>query len=108
MKSFMVGVSLLAAAMLVSLTAAEGQFAVRSSVLGNGGAATGDGNRYLNSTLGQPAIGLVSDPTYSQGVGYWYLVRGVTTTGPMTYQALYDSQVGLRDPEIEAAPSTCP
>jgi gingipain R len=42
------------------------------------------------------------------GSGYWYLVRGVTTDGPMTYQALYDSQVGLRDPEIEAAAAACP
>ena len=48
----------------------------------------------------------VGDPP--AGMAYWYLVRGVATTGPMTYQALYDSQVGLRDPEIAAAPSTCP
>jgi gingipain R len=42
------------------------------------------------------------------GTGHWYLVRGVSTTGPMTFQALYDSQVGLRDPEIDAAIGTCP
>jgi hypothetical protein len=42
------------------------------------------------------------------GDGYWFLVRGDSTEGPMSYQALYPSQVGLRDEEIVASGYDCP
>ena len=42
------------------------------------------------------------------GRGWWILVRGSTADGPMTYQALYPSQVGLRDEEIAASGAACP
>ena len=50
------------------------------------------------------AMGL--DPT--PGNGYWFLVRGNSTQGHMSYQALYPSQVGLRDDEIGASGNDCP
>jgi len=42
------------------------------------------------------------------GRGWWMLVRGDSTAGPMTYQALYPSQVGLRDEAIAASGAACP
>ncbi len=42
------------------------------------------------------------------GEGWWVLVRGVADGDPMTWESLADSQVGLRDDEIDASPNTCP
>jgi gingipain R len=42
------------------------------------------------------------------GQGHWILVRGVSSQGPMTFQALYPSQVGLRDEEIQGSGVGCP
>jgi hypothetical protein len=50
------------------------------------------------------ALGL--DPT--PGNGYWFLVRGNSTQGHLSYQALYPSQVDLRDDEIIASGNDCP
>ena len=44
----------------------------------------------------------------SPGEGHWILVRAVTETGPLTYQALAGVQAGTRDEEISAAAATCP
>jgi hypothetical protein len=43
------------------------------------------------------------------GTGYWFVVRGVTASGAMTYQPLEGpTQVGVRDDEINAATGSCP
>jgi hypothetical protein len=42
------------------------------------------------------------------GGGSWYLVRGVNCGGGGTYNSDSASQIGNRDPEIAAAPETCP
>jgi len=41
------------------------------------------------------------------GDAFWYLVRGVTTAGALTYNSPGHSQVGLRDAEIDASPFSC-
>jgi len=46
--------------------------------------------------------------TPAAGEGWWVLVRGVADGDPMTWESLADSQVGLRDDEIDAAPGSCP
>ena len=44
------------------------------------------------------------------GLGFWFLVRAVDSTGPLTYQPLdgSGSQVGMRDAEIDASGASCP
>jgi hypothetical protein len=42
------------------------------------------------------------------GEGWWFLVRGICSEGPMTYQSLAGNQVGVRDEEIEASGVACP
>ena len=51
------------------------------------------------------SVGYDDDP--AEGEAQWILVRGVSTAGPMTFESLADTQVGLRDDEINAA-ATCP
>lgn len=41
------------------------------------------------------------------GTAWWFLVRGLTSAGPLTYQDLDPSQVGARDAEIAASANTC-
>jgi hypothetical protein len=48
------------------------------------------------------------DENPGPGQGHWILVRGVSSEGPITYQALYSSQVGVRDEEIQASAAGCP
>jgi len=67
-------------------------------------AAATEGCEAMDVTGTSSAFGL--DPL--PGHGYWYLVRGNSTEGPMSYQVLYPSQVGLRDEEIEASGVACP
>jgi hypothetical protein len=73
----------------------------------------GSGGDYAAATMACEASGVAGtsaamslDP--GPGDGYWYLVRGNSTQGPMSYQALYPSQVGLRDDEISASGNDCP
>jgi len=40
--------------------------------------------------------------------GFWYLVRGVSVTGGLSYESMLPSQVGQRDAEIDAAAQSCP
>jgi hypothetical protein len=56
--------------------------------------------------VGGTSVGYDGDP--DPGQGHWILVRGVSSQGPMTYQALYPSQVGLRDEEIQGSAASCP
>jgi hypothetical protein len=52
----------------------------------------------------------VDDPNQPPaGQVWWYLVRGICSEGPMTYQNLAGgNQVGVRDAEIEASGVSCP
>jgi len=52
-------------------------------------------------------LGYTETPA-SPGEGHWILVRAVTDTGPLTYQALAGIQAGMRDEEISAAAAACP
>jgi hypothetical protein len=49
-----------------------------------------------------------TDGPQEEGEGWWYLVRGVSASGPMTYQSLHPSQQGVRDDEIEVSGAACP
>jgi hypothetical protein len=40
--------------------------------------------------------------------GVWYLVRGVSVTGGLSYESMIPSQVGQRDAEIDADAQSCP
>ena len=42
-----------------------------------------------------------------EGEALWILVRGESASGPMTFESLSATQVGLRDAEI-AAGGACP
>ncbi len=75
MKLMKISFVLLALAMgLVFQQSAEAQYAISKSVFGNGGTTVSNGHRIMG-TLGQPAIGVSSNPSnnivYS---GFWYTV----------------------------------
>lgn len=55
-----------------------------------------------------PGLELPHSAVPAPGQGAWFLVRGVASSEPLTYQELSNSQVGTRDPEIAAAPTHCP
>lgn len=82
-------------------------------VRGDLGMLLGSGGDYAAATQACEASG-VADTTVSLGLdpspgsGHWFLVRGNSTQGHMSYQALYPSQVGLRDDEISASGNDCP
>jgi hypothetical protein len=42
------------------------------------------------------------------GSGIWYVTRGVSCGGAGTYNEVAGSQIGNRDPEINASPNSCP
>lgn len=46
---------------------------VSTSVFGNGGAVLSDSSYCIVGTLGQPIIGVVQNPSNTNGVGFWYL-----------------------------------
>ncbi len=49
------------------------QYQIPISVLGGGGRPIADDTLFLNGTVGQAAIGVVTDTTYVNEVGFWYL-----------------------------------
>ncbi len=55
------------------------QYSIPYSVLGNGGGEASDSSYNVNGTVGQPAIGAVSDSSYTNGVGFWYLQNYLLT-----------------------------
>ena len=57
-----------------------------------------------NDTL---STDLDSPETPLPGQGEWFLVRGVSTSGAMTYNSPGNSQVGSRDAEIAASAGAC-
>jgi len=69
----------------------------------------GDFTAATNACLGENVAGttLPNTPEPSPGEGHWFLVRGVSLSGPMTYQSLAGDQIGLRDAEINAAAASC-
>jgi hypothetical protein len=96
----------------LSWTAVQGAVAY-DVVRGDLDTLVASGGDYTVATQGCEAADVAAtsvtlglDP--APGTGQWYLVRGDSTQGPMTYQALYPSQVGLRDEEIQASGVACP
>lgn len=63
-----------------------------------------------DACLGDDMVGteLSYSETPAPGQGHWFLVRGISSSGPMTYQTLVGDQVGLRDDEINASSASCP
>ncbi|GAB4368277.1 MAG: hypothetical protein Kow0042_09360 [Calditrichia bacterium] len=50
------------------------QYAVSQSVFGSGGGVTSGSGYRIIGTLGQPAIGETSNPSYINKAGFWYVV----------------------------------
>ena len=73
---------------------------------GSGGDFTVATDGCIAENLGATALSHTGDNPPS-GSGFWYLVRGVATAGNLTYDAPGNSQVGLRDAEIDASPVSC-
>lgn len=73
-------------------------------------ATGGDFSQSTETCVGNNVPG--STLTYSEvpppDTGKWFLVRGVSLSGPMTWQTLAGPQTGLRDAEIAAAGASCP
>lgn len=57
----------------------EAQYALQHSVVGNGGAALGNGSYRIAGTIGQPLIGVTSSPSAMTEIGFWYLAGGSIT-----------------------------
>ena len=62
-----------------------------------------EGCLYDDTTLDSTLVALFPGP----GEGYWFLARGAECDGG-PYETYLSGQVGLRDAEIDAAPSACP
>lgn len=76
-------------------------------LLSNGGDFTEATEECLANDRQSTQLPYSIDPV--PGVGHWFLVRGVTSTGDnLTYDSPGCSQVGLRDDEIDAALDSCP
>jgi uncharacterized membrane protein len=82
---------------------ARGSLAILRSSHGNFSAAATD-------CLENDLTGTSSDDADMPGAGdgFWYLVRAVNCGGSATFDSGAPSQVGSRDAEIQASPSTCP
>lgn len=71
MKRWMVLALLASAGLLANAPSAAASMVLARSVLGNGGAPAAVGSMNVNSTVGQPAIGLSLRPSMSVCHGYW-------------------------------------
>lgn len=82
-------------------------------VRGSLGSLRSSGGNFTSATLGCLGnnVTTTSVPytnTPAAGAGEWVLVRGVSCTGPGTYDEAQPGQQGARDAEINAAASACP
>ncbi|MDZ7338120.1 MAG: T9SS type A sorting domain-containing protein [candidate division KSB1 bacterium] len=68
----------LATALILQHDAAA-QYQVAQSVVGSGGGAIGNASYRVVSTVGQPAIGVLSGVSHINGVGFWYASGGLIT-----------------------------
>jgi len=57
----------------------EAQNQVPASVLGTGGAAISNSSHRIAGTLGQPLIGVLSNSSNANNVGFWYLSGDIIT-----------------------------
>lgn len=71
-----------AAAIFFAADRAQAQFTLVKSVVGNGGAPSTNGTFVLNGTVGQAAIGPVTNSSFFHGIGFWY-----PTDGPSSVDA---------------------
>jgi len=58
-----------------------GQAELRKEVVAAGGGTVSSANHTMRLTLGQPAVGQVSDTTYDLNIGFWY--GGVMSPSPV-------------------------
>jgi hypothetical protein len=70
MKRILFGLAI-AAGLLASGTA-HAQFTMVKNVVGNGGSPSTNGTFVMNGTVGQAAIGFVTNTTFTHGIGFWY------------------------------------
>lgn len=83
MRRILLGLALVAAA-IVAAPAANAQFTLVKSVVGNGGSTMSNGSLTMNGTVGQAAIGFVTSASFTHGIGFWYpsLVTGSVDATP--------------------------
>ena len=62
---------------------AEAQLVITESVFGNGGDLIDNNNNRVNSTVGQAAIGVMSNANNTMLVGFWHVVARLTNTPPV-------------------------
>ena len=74
---------------------------------GSGGDFTIATQECLANDIEEDFLPLFQDPD-SPGEGFWFLVRSSTPGENATYDSGEASQIGSRDPEIEASPFSCP
>ena len=55
------------------------QYAVKNGVFGNGGSVVCNPDNQLHGTIGQPAIGVTQNSSYSNQIGFWHQVGGLVT-----------------------------
>ncbi len=65
--------------LLGSLTDIFPQYAINKSVTGNGSSFMQNGSQVVNGTLGQTLIGMNTNSTQQNHIGFWYQVNSVVT-----------------------------
>jgi hypothetical protein len=67
-------------ACVLPLQNAKAQNKVPHHVIGNGGIAVNNASYRLNGTVGQPGIGVISNPSHINEAGFWYQAQDFITT----------------------------
>jgi hypothetical protein len=80
MTKFMPFLLLILVLGLICQPSADAQFQIRSSVFGNGGVAIDNGTHRIASTVGQPAIGTMNNPTHTLHAGFWQIVGTIQSS----------------------------
>ena len=66
-----------------ALALSSDNHAINWRVIGGGGGSVQSANYEVNTTIGQPLVGLKASTNYRLGSGYWYgAVEAATTTTP--------------------------
>jgi hypothetical protein len=73
MRSMCLLTTLSVALVICACAGAYAQYDIPYSVVAGGGGGGSGGSYSLLGTVGQPAIGVVSGPSYMNEIGFWYL-----------------------------------
>jgi hypothetical protein len=70
-KSLVLPAALLSILLLTSLALASGSYSINWWVVGGGGGPISGGGYAINSTIGQPVVGVAKDTSYELCSGFW-------------------------------------